>query len=135
MSIRYVSFRPAVIAAITVASRKAVEAALIEGRNKTVKNLTGTRHGITYKVPGTSRTYTASSPGEFPAIATGELRSSVKYKIGIKHGKAYGVVGTDVEHGLALEKKPASKGGREWLRPSLKQARPKMLAALARRWF
>jgi hypothetical protein len=75
--------------------------------------------------------YTASAPGEYPAVATGNLKEQVYTKV--VGGQAY--VGTDVEYGLALEKKPGNRGGREWLRPSLEQAKPKMLAELGKKWF
>ena len=131
MSKVFVSYLPAVTAAIKEAADKALFAAANEGRTQVVKNLSGARHGRKYKVPGTNVTYTASAPGEYPATATGRLRSSVTVKV--KGDTGY--VGTNVEYGLALEKKPASKGGREWLRPSLEQAKPAMLDKLRKRWL
>lgn len=127
----FVSFLPAVTVALKVASEKALYAAANEGRTQTLKNLTGARKGITYKVPGTNVTYTASAPGEYPASATGRLRSSVR--VAVKGDEGY--IGTDVEYGLCLEKKSSSKGGREWLRPSLEQARPAMLKKIMARWM
>jgi len=127
----FVSNLPLVCAAIAGASLKALRAAADQGRNKTVQNLSGSRSGKTYKVPGTQKTYTASAPGEYPAVATGNLREQVRI---IQRGDEF-LVGTDVEYGLYLEKKPPESGGREWLRPSLEQARPAMLAELAKKWF
>lgn len=127
----FVSYLPVVTVAITAASKKALIAAADVGRNQVIKNLTGSRSGIRYKVPGTQVYYTASAPGEYPASRLGDLLGSVERK----------VVGGDVQigtakaHGLILEKKDPSKGGREWLRPSLNQAKPAMLAKLAERWF
>ena len=132
MSKTFVSNLPLATAAITAACDKALLAAADAGRNQVVQNLSGSRSGKTYRVPGTQRTYTASAPGEYPAVATGNLRSQIKRALR-KPGTAE--VGTPVEYGLALEKKSPSEGGREWLRPSLEQARPKMLAELAKRWF
>jgi len=131
VSKQFVSFLPAVTAALKVASEKALYAAANEGRTQVLKNLTGSRSGIRYKVPGTNVMYTASAPGEYPASATGRLRSSV----GVKVKGTEGYIGTDIEYGLCLEKKPASKGGREWLRPSLQQAKPKMLQKIMKRWM
>ena len=128
---QFVSFLPAVTVALKAASEKALYAAANEGRTQTVKNLAGSRSGTTYKVPGTNVTYTASAPGEYPASATGRLRSSVR--VLVKGDTGY--IGTDVEYGLALEKKPSSKGGREWLRPSLNQAKPEMLKKIMQRWM
>lgn len=44
--------------------------------NKTQRVLSGSREGRIYRVPGTSRYYTASAPGEPPAVRTGIFRSS-----------------------------------------------------------
>ena len=127
----FVSFLPAVVAKIEVASKARLRQAADVGRNQTVKNLSGSRSGIRYKVPGTNQYYTASAPGEYPAVATGNLRGSVR----IAPAKDGYLVGTEVEYGLYLEKKPPMEGGREWLRPSLEKARPAMLAELARPWL
>ena len=131
MSKMFVSNLPAVTIAINVASQKALIAAADVGRNRTVQNLAGARSGRTYKVPGTQVTYTASAPGEYPAVATGNLRENVDRKV--VGGDVQ--VGTAVEYGLFLEKRPRNKGGRPWLKRSLDQAKPAMLAKLAQRWF
>jgi len=128
---QFVSFLPAVTAALKVASEKALYAAANEGRTQVLKNLTGSRSGIRYKVPGTNVMYTASAPGEYPASATGLLRSTIQMKV--KGDEGY--IGSDSDHAVPLEKKPASKGGREWLRPSLQQAKPKMLQKIMKRWM
>jgi len=127
----FVSFLPAVTVALKVASEKALYAAANEGRTQVLKNLTGSRSGIRYKVPGTNVMYTASAPGEYPASATGLLRSTIQMKV---KGDA-GYIGSDSDHAVPLEKKPASKGGREWLRPSLQQAKPRMLQKIMQRWM
>ena len=133
MSKLFVSNIPAVTIAINAASMKALIATADVGRNKTVENLRNTpaRSGHTYKVPGTSVNYTASAPGEYPAVATARLRDSIQRKV----VKDEVQVGTAVEYGLYLEKKSPSKGGRPWLKRSLDEAKPAMLAKLAQRWF
>ena len=128
----FVSNLPVVTIAINAASQKALIAAADVGRNKTVQNLAGARSGHTYRVPGTQVYYTASAPGEFPAVATGNLRERVDRKV-VNTSEVQ--VGTAVEYGLMLEKKAPSKGGRPWLKRSLDEARPAMLAKLAQRWF
>ena len=45
-----------------------------ELRNAELEVLRGERHGRVYKVPKSTRTYTASAPGEPPARRTGNLR-------------------------------------------------------------
>lgn len=47
-----------------------------ELRNASNLVLRGQRHGRVYKVPHTKRHYTASAPGEPPAVRTGVLRQS-----------------------------------------------------------
>jgi len=127
----FISNLPAVTIAVNAASLKALIAAADEGRNQTVQNLSGARSGVQYRVPGTQRYYTASAPGEYPAVRLGDLKGSIDRKV----VKDEVQVGTTKEHGLILEKKDPSKGGREWLRPSLEQAKPAMLVKLAKRWF
>ena len=127
----FVSNLPVVLIAVKAASEKALIAAADVGRNQTVQNLTGARSGQTYRVPGTSVTYTASAPGEYPAVATGNLRSHIERKVVGKDVQ----VGTAVEYGLFLEKGLPGKGGRPWLKRSLDEAKPAMLAKLAQRWF
>lgn len=118
-------------AAISDSLQKALLRAANVARNQIVQNLSGGRSGIQYKVPGTQTYYTASAPGEYPAVATGRLRSDVQYK---QDGDGV-VIGSTLEYGLHLEKKDPQHGGREWLRPSLEKARPDMLKAIGERWF
>jgi hypothetical protein len=123
---------PAVVGAISEGALKALRAAADIGRNATLVNLSGMRTGIVYQLPGHPGTYyTASAPGEYPAIANATLRESVKI---IQEGDGF-LFGTDVEHGLTLEKKDPLHGGREWLRPSLEGVRKEMEAAVGTRWF
>lgn len=99
-------------------------------RNETLKTLSGNRSGRTYKVPGTSRTYTASAPGEAPAQATGELRQSVKAAVDIEGSNIIGRVGTDLEYAPCLEYGTENMAARPWLRVSCEKATPDILKAL-----
>lgn len=49
-------------------------------RSQVKEVLRGQRSGKRYRVPGTSKFYTASAPGEPPASRTGNLRQSFKSK-------------------------------------------------------
>lgn len=131
MSKTFVSFLPAAAAAIEAGAVKAAWAAGDVLRNKVVENLSGSRTGARYRVPGTQTYYTASAPGEYPAVQTGELKETVKVQLA-KDGVQ---VGTATEHGLFLEKKPVSDGGRPWLHPSYKEAKGNMERKAAERWF
>ena len=59
-----------------------------ELRNAAQEVLRGSRSGRTYRVPGTKRSYTASAPGEPPAVRTGEFRLSWQPKARVS-GDAY----------------------------------------------
>lgn len=151
MSKLFVSNLPAVTIVINAASEKALHAAADIGRNQWAKNLTGSRSGKVYRLRpnktvagGRARFesgersattkhayYTASRPGEYPAVQWGDLMGSIRIK---PKGDAF-LIGTDIEHGLILEKKNPSKGGRPHAKPSLDQAKPAMIAKLNQRWF
>lgn len=47
-----------------------------ELRNAELRVIRGQGHGRRYRVPGTRRMYTASAPGEVPAVRTGTFRRS-----------------------------------------------------------
>ena len=130
-STTFVSKMPIAVAAIAAASEKALTAACNEARNQIVQNLSGQRHGARYRLPDNKGYYTASAPGEYPAVRLGDLKDRIQYD----HAGPERKIGTPLDYGLALEKKPPDKGGREWLRPSLEQARPAMLRELHKRWF
>ena len=135
MSKMFVSYLPAAVAAISVASEKALRATADVGRNKVVKNLTaagGPRTGKRYRKPNTNVWYTASKPGQFPSHERfGDLRVSVRIA---PKGNSF-LIGSNSEYALPLEKKPANKGGRPWLKKSLDQAKPRMLIEVNKRWF
>jgi len=128
-----VSFLPVVVSTLVTVQDKRLYAAANAGKTQVVENLKGARTGIRYRVPGHSGTwYTASAPGEYPAAPSGTLRST-SIHVAIKGDTGY--VGSTSEYALPLEKKPSTKGGREWLRPSLEQAKPEMLKKIMERWM
>ncbi len=96
-----------------------------------VYNLAGPRSGRRYRVPGTRVFYTASAPGEYPAVRTGALRQSVRV---YTPGPLQATVGTDVKYGKFLEFKSPDRGGRPWLRRSAEEAWPKVTAIWQRPW-
>lgn len=134
-------------------------------RNTTLETLSGSRSGRTYHVPGTKKEYTASSPGEAPAQATGTLRQSIKSGIEKEGKNIIGFVGTEEKYGAMLEF--GTKGGavirpktakslawysdgemhfaqmviqgpilpRPWLRPSFIKAEDTIKSIFTRRWF
>lgn len=92
-------------------------------RNTIIEGMAGPKSGRTYRVPGTRRTYTASAPGEFPAIPTGRLRNSVRVFVKKRRGSIEGAVGSNTDHGIALEFKDPQRGGRPWLSMGWEQSR------------
>lgn len=146
------------------ASKRMAEAVNVV-RNTVLETLSGNRSGRTYKVPGTSRTYTASSPGKPPAQATGRLRQSIKTSVEGEGRKVIGKVGTTLDYGKYLEF--GTRGGavirprtakvlaffvdgrdvfatqviqgpiapRPWLKISFEKSREKVKSILSRKWF
>lgn len=57
-----------------------------ELRNASQLVLRGQRSGRSYRVPGTKRRYTASAPGEPPAVRTGTFRMSWQPSAHVVHG-------------------------------------------------
>ncbi len=116
------------------ASKRMLEA-VNEVRNVTLETLSGSRSGRTYYVPGTKRTYTASAPGQPPAIATSDLFKSIKISVGSEGRDIVGIVGTDQKYGPMLEFGTRKMAPRPWLRRSFDNALPKVKQILSRKWL
>ena len=103
MSEVFVSYLPAAVMAISAGSAGGVQKASYHVRNATVIALRNIpkRTGHVYKIPNTSRYYTASAPREYPALATGQLRGSFRVKM---IGPSSYVMGTNVKYAEPLEK-------------------------------
>ncbi|MDP2365067.1 MAG: HK97 gp10 family phage protein, partial [Ignavibacteria bacterium] len=104
-------------------------------RTEVLTTLSGTRSGRTYFVPGTKKTYTASSPGEPPASVTGRLRGSVKTSVEGKGGGLTGKVGTPLPYGKKLEFGTRKMLPRPWLRISFDKSIEAVKQILSRKWF
>lgn len=100
-------------------ARKAFAAANVF-RSALVKNLSGSRSGRRYALPGTGRYYitpkgkkrriprtgkyyTASRPGEFPAVRFGGMRQSLKVIMENDRVSVQAVTGTGLQYGPPLE--------------------------------
>jgi len=110
-------------------------AAAQEVRNEVLETLSGNRTGRTYKVPGTQVTYTASAPGEPPAVQTGQLRNSVTAVVETEGKSVKGIVGTELMKGLWLEKGTRNMAPRPWLERSFESSLDRVKEILSRRWF
>lgn len=117
-----------------MAFKRMLEAAN-EVRNTVLETLSGSRSGRTYKVPGTRRTYTASAPGQPPAVATARLRQSVKTSIEVENRAVVGKVGTDLEYGKALEFGTKNMAARPWLKRSFDESMDKVKGIFGKKWL
>lgn len=120
-----------VLREIEKAKKKKMVATGEYARNKVVKKLSGQRTGRTYKVPGTNTTYTASTPGQPPASATGGLRESIDYAF----DRDDVIVGSPVKYAPMLEFGTYQMQPRPFLRPTLKENQRKLIDILSGRWF
>ena len=115
--------------------RKRMAMAVNEVRSQVLETLSGQRSGRTYYVPGTHKEYTASAPGEPPAIATSDLFKSIGTSIESEPGGLVGKVGTDKIHGKMLEFGTRHIAPRPWLRISFEKVEGKVKDILGGRWF
>ena len=150
----FVSNMPGVMLAIETASITSVKKGTQHIHRKARENLRGSRSGKRYRVPGTGtkaegakritsgsgQYYTASAPGEFPAVATGQLIGSVHWKM---IGET-GVVHTNLLHGAYLEDPKDTRpiGRRRWLKRTFDEEREEVMGIIygagnpaSRRWF
>lgn len=104
-------------------------------RNQVLETLSGERTGRRYRVPGTQVYYTASAPGEAPAVRTGHLRQNIKTEVVADGRTVRGRVGTDVEYGAHLELGTSKMAPRPWLERSFKEVEEDVKQVLSGRWF
>lgn len=116
------------------ASKKMAEATQAV-RTQVLETLSGPRSGRTYYVPGTRRTYTASSPGQPPAIATSDLFKSISTSVEGEGRKVIGKVGTDKIQGKMTEFGTRNMAPRPWLRISFEKSLDKVKSILSRKWL
>ena len=109
--------------------------ACIHVQNKTKEKLSGKRTGRVYRVPGTKKTYVASAPGEPPAVATGQLRSSIKYRIVGELQVLRGEVGSELKKAPMLEFGTRKMAARPFLKPTFDEELPTIKEILSRKWF
>jgi len=133
IQITLISYIPEVTAKIKEEAKKRMLEAVQEVRNETVETLSGMRSGRIYKVPGTNRTYTASSPGEPPAVATGALKESIKWAT--EDNGMTGLVGTELKYGPMLEFGTSKMAPRPWLRKAFSESETKVREIFTREWL
>lgn len=91
------------------------------------KELTGSRSGRVYRVPGTKRKYTASAPGQAPARRTGRLAQAMKFQVKDNEGlvgidASYSKVGKTrvrvADYATMLEKGTSKMKARPYIEPA-----------------
>ena len=134
MSIKIVSRIPEAKAKIKSEAFARMVKAVNTVRNETLETLSGSRSGRIYRVPGTMKTYTASSPGEPPAVATGQLRQSVRTQVDNSSSMVIGYVGSTLVYAPCLEFGTKKMSPRPWLKPSFEKSEPKLREILGGSW-
>jgi phage gpG-like protein len=93
---------------------KRMEAAVRTVQAEAITLLSQQGTGRQYKVPGTKNTYyTASSPGQPPAVATGDLKRSID--VDVSDDGLIGEVGTEIDYGMMLQFGTRNILARPWL--------------------
>lgn len=131
MSVVFISGLVGVVAKIKAADRTKMQMATNELRNEVLQTLEGSRSGKTYYVPGTKRTYTASAPGEPPAVASGRMKGNIRGRVKTTVMGSEGEVGTSLDYPRILE----LKMDRVWLALGAQRARAAIKRILRGRWF
>lgn len=142
---------PEVVEQIERGVQANLKAAAIIAHGAVIKELTGTRSGYEYPVPGTGRVvnaekqlpngrtfhfrrlegatmYTASAPGEAPASVTGDLRTSYRFQV----GKGEAVIGSPLEKAVWLERGTENMAPRPHLSTAFRKAGDRIRDALSR---
>ena len=118
---------------------KAAEARVFEAvnlvRHRVLEKLSGTRSGRRYRVPGTTQWYTASAPGEAPAVATGALRQSIQVQVVRRDDGIVGAVGSRLDTSVYLETGTRTMAPRPFLGPAFEESRPEIERILSEEWF
>ncbi len=116
-------------------AEKKITSATVTWHKCLVELLAGERSGQTYKVPFTKRTYTASAPGEPPAVRTGTLRSRYTWEVTKEDGKYTGIVGNPLEYAAALERGTSKMSPRPHLVPSFEKNKDKIIGEITKDWL
>lgn len=110
--------------------------------NATILVLRGKRSGRSYRVPGTRRSYTASAPGEPPAVRTGAFRMSWQPKARISGNNYISSVESDIQAGryvLGEILENGTPGGKMKPRPHhdriRERAEPEIVKIYSRAYF
>lgn len=127
----YKSYLPEVRTEIEGGFKRNVKAATLILHKAVLQKLRGGgRTGEQYRIPGGARTYTASAPGEPPAVRTGRHLSMWDFTFS-KDGTV-GRVGNTLKYALYLERGTSKMAPRPTLKPGLTENESKISRALRR---
>jgi HK97 gp10 family phage protein len=152
--VRFSSNLPQVQAALTRLLRERMTKACRHLANRTKVALTGKRTGRRYIIPGLKtitarelrlgrqlttkergrRKYTASAPGEAPAVLFGHLRNSIKYRVVSDGANVFGIVGSTLEKAPWLEFGTSKMAPRPFLQPTYQREKGTIKGILGEKW-
>ena len=95
------------------------------------KTLAGQRSGKEYFVPKTRVKYTASAPGEAPAMPTGQLRAS--YTTEVDRAKLEAYLGSELDKALWMERGTRHIAPRPAIVPSFETAKGRIVSEMGRK--
>ena len=119
-------------------ARKNVGRAAAHAATEIKRTLTGNRTGNRYRVPGTRRNYTASAPGQPPAVRTGALRASITAGA-LRESPAgvsaqVGSAGLKPPYGLFLESAKKARRRRPFIEPTMRRIEGALKRILSSGW-
>lgn len=135
MTTRFTSNLKAVKGELRKKSLQKAFTAANEIKSNWVKKLSNTGKGRVYKIPGTNVTYTASSPGDPPAVMLGNLKNSLQIKIFEEGGNVGYQIGSDLLTALWMEKGTSNILPRPSLEPAKNESLPTIKKIMEDRWF
>ena len=135
MGVRYESNFDAVKKKVNDVAAKKAFAAANTIKNNWVRKLSGAGTGREYTIPGTNTTYTASAPGNPPAVQFGDLLQSPQLQV-FEEGGNYGYsVGSHLKYAPMLEAGTYKMKPRPSLKPAQKESMDEIKRIMEREWL
>lgn len=80
------------------------------------------------------RAHTASAPGEYPAIDSGDFYNDLQVETSAKDGEATAAIGTTLDYPGILEGNPAGSGIRPWLSKAYFEVEGQIMTIVQQGW-
>lgn len=126
--IRFVSYKDRVDRAVQDELAERLKLATILWVGQIRREMTGTKSGRWYFIPGTKVKYQASSEIETPAVRTGVLRAS--YGSDVDKARLIGYAGSDLDYSLWLERGTRRMSPRPVIEKALRKIADEVTAIL-----